>query len=124
MIRKRAEEEYKLMNKDGFVINTKDGGKALIALNQKFSGGYLGAAYFGAKVYIIWNPAQNSFFISNNADRLKIDLAQGKNIRGKMWIKPPHDLEPIKISLNEVIGQIADPNFVPTGKLAEYLNKG
>ncbi|MDP3729804.1 MAG: hypothetical protein Q8R26_03630 [bacterium] len=120
-IEERSVEEFKQFEKNGFTIPTKNGGKALVAINRRFSGGYLGAAYFGAKVYVIWNPAKKNFFISNNEEGLALHLSQGRNIRGKMWIKPKYDPVPLKISLKEVIQQIAKPDFVPTKQLDEYL---
>ena len=120
-LQEKAKQEFRQLERDGFLIGTKVGGKALIVVGRRFSGGYLGAKHFGAKVYIIWSPAEGSFFISNNEENLPLNLSQGENIRGKMWIKPRHDKEPLKISLKDIIGQVAAPDFIPQGELAEYL---
>ncbi|MDE2001667.1 MAG: hypothetical protein KGI60_03855 [Patescibacteria group bacterium] len=116
-----AKREFAEAQKNGFVIPTKDGGKALVSINKSFPGGYLGAGFYKCKLYIIWNPSQNNFFISNNTENLPLHLEQGKNIRGKMWIKSRGEEEPLRVTLQSVIDQVAQEGFVPTGALAEYL---
>lgn len=120
-LQEATKEGFEKLKAEGFIVETKAGGKALININKNWSGDYLAAKYFKCDTYIIWSPEQQSFFVSNNEKGLEFNLPQGVNVRGKMWIKPRADGKPLEISLKDILSRIVPPDFKPQGKLAEYL---
>lgn len=83
---------------------------------------YNGEGYIG--IYMIWNPDQNSFFISStNGQEITDEFGQGENIRGTMLIKSIDDPTPLSLTLKEVLEKLTDGKLDPKGKLAVYLEE-
>lgn len=117
---KRTKEVLGEFEKEGMIIDS-DFGKIVVDVGGKLPSGYEGSLALGYDGYMIFNPKTQSYFISiKNADLSKLDLSQGVNIRGNMWIKPQDEKE-LKISLREIVDKLG-------GKLREnsklrYINR-
>ena len=118
---KKLLDEIKKMDKEGRIIQSKYG-KIDIDIDNKVPGRIDSAVAYGCQGYLLWNPKENSFLI-NTLIPISDSFLQGKKIREKMWIKPRHDKEPLKLTLREILNILTDGKIRPKGKLKEYLEK-
>lgn len=129
----RSVEALKKMEKEGFVIDTKNDnnggsryGKIVIDIingkNRSVELGYDAAVGCGYQGYLIWSPESQSFFLSTLRP-IEEDFPQGFKLRGRMWMKPRGDGEPLKVSLKEVLEILAGGKFEVKGKLKKYLEQ-
>jgi hypothetical protein len=65
--------------------------------------GFQAAKAYGYGAYVIWNPKQNSFFVSTAEKPLQHSFSQGRQVRDTMWIKPLQDQSPLTITLKEIL---------------------
>ncbi|MEK7075184.1 MAG: hypothetical protein AAB948_00080, partial [Patescibacteria group bacterium] len=117
---KRLEE----MEKEGLIVDAENYGKIAVDINKTIRGGFDAAKAHGCGGYIIWNPKENSFFLTTINSLVKdFNLSQGKRIRETMWIKPRNDNKPLDISLGEIINKLTNDKFSASGELKNYLDK-
>jgi hypothetical protein len=116
---------YKELERDGFIVDSKDYGKILVDIGGKFNsqaGGFVGAKAMGARAYILWNPSTRSFMLSTARGTFPEKLLpQGRRLRETMWIKDQPG--PLKIRLDEVIRTLAGRSFRMGSKMKEVLDK-
>lgn len=117
----QAEIKIKELEEDGFAIETRFG-KMLIDINGHLSAGQVAARAYGYNGYCNFSPATKSFYIGLNKGNLDVNFPQGRLVRGYIWIKP-RDEEELKVNLKDIISQLTDKNFKPTGKLKRILDK-
>jgi hypothetical protein len=131
---KKTENVLQEMNNGGFIIDSERFGKIAVDIDKKVSTGAEAAKAFGCSVYIIWNPEYDSFFISSLQGETLWDsdgrlfaekFKQGTSVRKTMWIKSLAEKdEPLNVKLEDILGELTDGKFVPTGKLKEYIDNG
>lgn len=120
---KKDKEVLTKMKGDGRIIDSKKFGKILIDVGKKLESMDDAAVSEGCDSYVLWNPDTTSVFLSTTKTIPEgFTLPQGVNIRNKMWVMPSNGIEPLQISLSELIDSIAGPDFKPVGKLKEYLD--
>ena len=105
--------------KQEFFFETEDYGKVLVNVNRTIRAGYDAVYASGYNTYVIWNPDKNGFFV-NSSNELKGDFKQGRNVRGRMWIKPRNE-EKLNISLGDVLNVLTDGKVEFKGELEEYI---
>ncbi|MBI5733948.1 MAG: hypothetical protein HY973_03335 [Candidatus Kerfeldbacteria bacterium] len=120
--------------KEGTVVTTEINGQTmrwvvnLIGFNKekRLRAGHDAVKVNGFDGLISYNPGRMSFMVNtvnDNVDLSKIlNLKQGVPVRGAMWVKPL-DGTPLTVSLKDILNQLA-PNYVPQGKVKDYLEKG
>ena len=114
-------KEIARMEKEGFIIPSEKYGKIAIDINKKVPAGADAAYAENCGVYLNWSPETKSFFICSMKELP--EFKQGIKVRGNMWIKPDHDLEPLKISLREILMVLTDNELKPAGELKKYLEE-
>lgn len=114
--------ELEAMKENGLIVKTPRYGQIAVDLNRKIPFGFDAIRHAGYQTYLSWSPADKSFFISSVLP-ITDYFAQGKNIRGTMWIKPPIDETPLTVTLKDILMKMTDGQFQPTGELAEFLAK-
>lgn len=129
-LKERATEQKKItesslsrleeMGQEGLIVQSERYGNIAIDIGKKVWAGFDAAKAYGCGGYIIWNPEQNSFFIST-AQPLTDEFKQGIKVRKTMWIKPLHDKTPLTITLSGILEKMTDGKIQPSGKLKEYL---
>jgi hypothetical protein len=115
-------KRLKEMEEEGLIIPSERYGKIAVDIDKKVMAGFDAAKASGCGGYIIWNPDQNSFFLST-VQPLTDQFNQGRKVRKTMWIKPLHDKTPLTIKLGEILNTMTDGSLEPSGELAKYLEK-
>ena len=98
----KSEEEFRKAR----IIETARYGKVVIDDGKKIPLGFNTALANGCDSYVNWSPDINEFKIYTKADLPNDFLLQGEKQRGKMWIKPSHDNQPLTVTLDDVIGAL------------------
>jgi hypothetical protein len=139
-VRKMQEERVKEsravlqeMEKDGLIIESDRFGKIAVDIGGRVETGSEAARAFGCEAFVLWNPEYNRFGVNTLGGKELIDsdgnlLAnkynQGVEVRKTMWIKSLAEKdEPLNIKLEDILGELTDGKFAPTGKLKEYIDK-
>ena len=104
-MRKKLDKSQEELNK-AQIIETPKYGKVVIDEGKKIPLGFNTALANGCDSYVNWSPDKNEFKIYTKADLPDDFLPQGSKIRGKMWIKPGHDGEGLKITLEDIINAL------------------
>ena len=117
----QSKNKIKELEQDGFAIETRFG-KMLIDINRRVSAGQSAVRAYGYNGYCGFTPETKSFFIGISKGNLDLNFPQGKLVRGCLWIKP-RDEERLEVNLKDIISQLTDKNFKPTGKLKRILDK-
>lgn len=117
----QSKEKIKELEQRGFAIETRFG-RMLIDIHRQVSAGQSAALAYGYNGYCSYTPETKSFFIGISKGNLDVNFSQGKLVRRCLWIKP-RDQEELKVSLKEIISQLTDKDFKPTGKLKVFLDK-
>ncbi len=122
----KTEPMFKELEKNGFVVNSKKYGKILVDINGDFAsqaGGFVGAKAMGAESYVIWSPANRSFFLSSSKSAFPDKfLPQGERKRETMWVKD--DTGPLNMNLNEILATMTNnKNYRLSKKMNEALKK-
>ncbi len=110
------------IKENGLVVESPRYGKIAVDIDKKLPLGPDAISHAGYQTYLSWSSASNSFFISS-ASPITDSFAQGKKIRGTMWLKPAIDETPLTVTLKEILTIMTDGQFQPTGELAEFLAK-
>ncbi|MBI5254204.1 hypothetical protein HY932_00235 [Candidatus Falkowbacteria bacterium] len=122
-------EKGKEAEVNDFVVETAKYGKIIIDIvkpdGQKLlrRRGFPVAKAFGYGGHILWNPSENSFFLST-VGKLEHSFSQGRPVRETMWIKPEHDSVPLAVTLEQVLTILADGNLHVSNKLERYFQTG
>ncbi|TSD02069.1 MAG: Uncharacterized protein Athens071425_167 [Parcubacteria group bacterium Athens0714_25] len=140
-VRKMQEERVKEsravlmeMEKDGLIIESDRFGKIAVDIDGRVETGSEAARAFGCEAFVLWNPEYNRFSVNTLGGKELIDLDgnllankynQGVEVRKTMWIKSLAEKdEPLNIKLEDILGELTDGKFAPTGKLKEYIENG
>lgn len=115
-------QQLKRMEREGWIIDSDRYGKIAVDVGNRVSAGANAAEAYGCDSYIIWDPKEQSFFISTNR-KLTDEFPQGEKIRDSMWIKPRLDNVPLTLSLEEVLGKMTDGKFKMTPEQKAVLKK-
>jgi GTPase Era involved in 16S rRNA processing len=123
----KALKMIKKLEKNGFVVETKNGLKFLVDyLNERrkegiplrvdavFASGYDGV--------IVYDENKESYFINLHPElphHLRVKIEGGINVRGKMFIRDASDKEPLKVSLKKILEAVG----VDFSKLTDNLKK-
>lgn len=110
------------LKKEGKIIDTKYG-KIVIDIGSELSGGQWAVAWKGYDGYLAYNyeEGQEGFVLALNRGRLKgLDLPQGQLVRDTMYVQL-RGLEPLRLTLGDLIKAITKKDFKPEGKLKEFL---
>ena len=123
----KALKMIKKLEKNGFVVETKNGLKFLVDyLNERrkegiplrvdavFASGYDGV--------IVYDENKESYFINLHPElphQLRVKIEGGINVRGKMFIRDASDKEPLKVSLKKILEAVG----VDFSKLTDNLKK-
>lgn len=114
--------ELKKMEEAGFIVPSGRYGKIVIDIGKKIRGGFDAVRGYGCQTYIIWNPEENSFFISSS-EPIKDEFTQGIKVRDRVWIKGRENQEPLEIMLDEILKKMTDDQFSPEGELKDFIEK-
>ncbi len=120
-------EALEKMGKEGFIVDSKNYGKIAVDIGKKVPAGFDAARAVGCETYVIWNPEENSFFIT--ARKPLPDFPQGIKIREFMCLKPRlpsgRHGEPLTLTLGEVLDKMTDGKIwtTATGRLEDYLEE-
>ncbi len=120
----KSREKIGEMENDGFVLKSEKHGTIVVDTGKPKPIGWDAVQGYGGNTYIIWSPADNSFFIS--ADHpLKVSFPQGRAVRETMYIKPRGG-EPLDVDLKDILFELTDGEYPdkrkPEGKLKEFLD--
>lgn len=115
-------DELKKMEQEGFIINSNKYGKIAVDIGKRIPLMNDAARAFGCKGYVLWNPANKSFFITT-VNIFEDELSQGEKRRDRMWSKPKDDEAELKITLGEILNKMTDGKLEPEGELKKYLDE-
>ncbi len=128
-------KEIGRMEKQGFSV---DSGKAnygkilidmkMLKLDGKYqphifgdAGGPIAAFARGYDTYVCWSPKENSFAVFTKKEMSRDFLSQGRNTRGYMWTKNGRDMQPLAVTLEEILSKLSGKPFVIEGGLKNAI---
>jgi len=118
---RKSYEKLQQMKKDGFIIQSQKYGQICVNAYGVLDVNKDAAKAFGCDTYLVWNQANNNFFMSSLTGKNIVDeFEQGKNIRKTMLIKPDDGTE-LTMKLRDMLNQMTDGTLEPSEKLEEAL---
>jgi hypothetical protein len=109
-----------------FTVESKKYGKIFVNIKNSYcsregTGGWEAAKAFGYGAYVLWNPKDESFFVSTR-DKLEHSFEQGRAVRDTMWMKPPTDTTKLTVSLEQILKILTDDDLFLPLDLVYYIN--
>ena len=114
------------LEKRGFTINTSGSGKIIVdyrADGGMIKGGFPAAKAAGYDGYVIWNPKEQSFFASSTKPFKFTEVKDGVIKRQTMWMKEKKDTSELKITLKDILDNLAGGSYEAQGELKELFEK-
>ena len=105
---KLSQERIDVLEKRRFVAVSSKYGKIIIDYrddNKKITGSFVAVKAAGYDGFIIWNPANQSFFVSATRpfDFDRSQIQDGIIQRETMWMKEKTDKTPLKLKLKDIL---------------------
>ncbi len=128
-----SRERLEQMQKDGFFVPSKRYGQIVVNVEKdgndkgngngkkNIPGDFEAVRAFGADALVTWDPANKKFKISSSVTPIAETYSQGLRVRERMWVKNNADEEELHVTLQEILNKMTDGEFIPEGKLKEYL---
>ncbi|MDO8537012.1 MAG: hypothetical protein Q7R94_02085 [bacterium] len=117
-----SSSKLEIMKKNGLIIDSDRYGKIVFDLGNKrmIPAGFTAAKAAGFDAYVIWDPKENSFFISSKKE-ITDSFPQGFRQRKTMWIKPRGDGVRLTVSLEDILRTMTDGKFKPDERFQKLV---